>query len=52
MNKDSAPNAGNGILGLQISNIFWGRMPPDPHSNAPPSGKPPPPLINQSKLGF
>jgi hypothetical protein len=35
-NKRSAQNAGNGISGLQISNIFWGRMPPVPRSNAPP----------------
>ena len=25
-----AQNAGNDISGLQISNIFWGTMPPDP----------------------
>ena len=25
-----AQNAGNCISGLQISNIFWGSMPPDP----------------------
>jgi hypothetical protein len=28
-NKRSAQNAGNGISGLQISKIFWGRTPPD-----------------------
>jgi hypothetical protein len=26
----NARNAGNGISGLQISNIFWGNMPPNP----------------------
>ena len=35
-NKPSAQNAGNGISGLQILNIFWATMPPDLRSNAPP----------------
>jgi hypothetical protein len=26
MNKHNAQNAGNGISGLQISNIFWGKL--------------------------
>jgi hypothetical protein len=26
MNKYSAQNAGNGISGRQISNIFWGKL--------------------------
>jgi hypothetical protein len=43
----NAQNAGNGISGLQISNIFWGNMPPNPvafsHSY--------PPLMNISQKG-
>ena len=33
-NKRSAQNAGNGISRLQISKMFWGRMPPDPLAEA------------------
>ena len=29
-NKRGTQDAGNGISGIQISKIFWGRMPPDP----------------------
>jgi hypothetical protein len=32
--KYAAQNAGNGVSGLQISNIFRGGMPPDPPSYA------------------
>jgi hypothetical protein len=31
--KRCAKNAGNRILGLQISKILWERMAPDHHSN-------------------
>ena len=44
-NKRSAQNAGNGISWLQISNIFGGRMLPEPLWKT----STPPPLTNQAR---
>ena len=46
-----AQNAGNCISGLQISNIFWGSMPPDPtiiSQKGPVSKNAPPPPTREN----